>query len=370
MEPVVEPLAAPILVVDDEPANLRLLERILDRAGYSAVYPTADPRQVVELCAKVSPDLILLDLQMPHLDGFQVMEQLRELYASDGSDPPPILVLTADARAETRHKALGAGAKDFLTKPFDHTETLLRIGNLLETRLLHLELKGYSRTLEEKVRDRTADLWDSVRSLELAKHDLLVAQEETIKRLSIAGEFRDDDTGKHVGRMSRYCRSLAEGVGENSERCRMIELASRMHDIGKIGIPDSILKKPTTLTGEERSIIERHASIGNRILSGSGAELLDLAAVIALTHHERFDGKGYPHGIRGEEIPIEGRIAAIADVFDALISDRVYRPAFSLIQAIEMMKEGRGSQFDPAVLDTFLTLIPELLEIKDAVEAM
>jgi putative two-component system response regulator len=363
-----DPSTAKILVVDDEPANVALLERLLRKSGSTNVRSTSDPREGLKLWDTFEPDLLLLDLMMPHLDGFAFMEKIRTSPWMTSAGYVPVLVLTADATARTRDKALGSGAKDFLTKPFDATEVRLRISNLLDTRALHVRLAHANHELEDRVRDRTRALAGSLNELNSAHANLRLSREETIERLSIASEFRDDDTGQHIHRMSRYTTILARLAGYDEEDCALIQMASQMHDVGKIGIPDRVLLKPGKLKPEEREVMERHAEIGHDILSGSESELLRLAARIALSHHERFDGQGYPHGLAGEEIPVEGRIAAISDVFDALTSDRVYRQAFPLMKALQIMKEGRGTQFDPVLLDLFFDSIPEILMVKDHIE--
>lgn len=345
---------ARIMIVDDQPANVKLLERLLTKEGFSDLASTTDPRKASDLFASYQPDLVVLDLQMPEVDGFAVMEQLKVHMAEEKSSYLPILVVTADITSSTKRRALAAGAKDFVTKPFDRTEVMLRIRNLLEARFLHQDLSMQNTSLEGRVEERTRELRASIRKLQRAERDLHASQEETVQRLSIASELRDDDTGQHIHRMSRHCEILARSAGFDEDRCRLIRIASQMHDVGKIGIPDSILLKPATLNSEERFIMERHTQIGYRILSDSKSEVLQLAATIALTHHERMDGGGYPNGLSGRDIAIEGRIAAIADVYDALTSDRVYRKAFSVRIALAMMEEGRGTQFDAELLDLFL----------------
>lgn len=357
-----------ILIVDDQPVNVDLLRKLLTKFGYANLESTSDPREVRRLYDTYRPDLILLDLTMPHMDGFQVLEALDAAGAGQRRDYLPVLVLTADITSQAKEKALSLGAKDFLTKPFDHTEVLLRIKNLLETRHLHVALRQHNETLEEKVKDRTREIWDALRRLEGAQKNLRLSHEETIGRLSIAAEFRDDETAKHIHRMSLYCSLLARAIGWDHEQAELLRVASQMHDVGKIGIPDAILLKRGPLTPGERSTMEEHAQIGYSILSGSKSELLELAATIALTHHERIDGAGYPRRIDGDAIPIEGRIASICDVYDALSSDRVYRKAFPFIKAIEMMRDGRGTQFDPELLDVFFDSMDGVLAIKEAHE--
>jgi putative two-component system response regulator len=228
------------------------------------------------------------------------------------------------------------------------------MANLLETRALHTQLRRHNDLLEEMVRDRTAELQHAIGRLELAERDRRLAQEETIHRLSLAAEFRDDQTSRHIERMSRYCAILSERAGHNGEATELLRIAAKMHDIGKIGIPDAILRKPGPLTAEEFEVMKAHADIGHQILDGSQSELGSIAAMLAWTHHEKVDGSGYPRGLRGEEIPVEGRIAAIADVFDALTTDRVYRRALPLEEAVSIMRDGRGTHFDPELLDLFL----------------
>ena len=348
-----------IMVVDDEPGNVLVLEELLRLAGYGEVRSTTDPTQAEYLFAAFRPDLVLLDLHMPVLDGFEVM---RRLSASIGTEEfIPIVVLTADVTAASRRAALQGGAKDFVTKPFDHVEVLARVGNLLDTRALHVQLRRQNETLEESVRARTHELAEAVRRLELAEQDLRLAQEETIHRLSLAAEFHDDETSRHIERMSRYCAILATRAGHGERESELLRIAAKMHDIGKLGIPDAILRKPGRLTPAELDVMKGHTAIGHQILIGSRSELGRTGAMLAWTHHEKLDGSGYPRGLRGGEIPLEGRIAAVADVFDALTTDRVYRPAFALADALDIMREGRGTHFDPELLDLFLESLDEVL---------
>jgi putative two-component system response regulator len=355
---------ARILIVDDEPANVRLLKIFLRLPGYTDVVGVSDPRVALSLCGETQFDLILLDLRMPHLSGFDVLEQLQPYTRLEGGNYLPVLVLTGDDDPVTQEKALSLGARDFITKPFSQTEVLLRINNLLDMRSLHLQLKGQNDLLESKVTERTTELLESVIRLEQAEADLRTSHEETIRRLSLAAEYRDDDTARHIQRMSRYCYLLAERFGRGAEECELLRLASQMHDVGKIGVPDGILLKPGPLTETERLTMQKHAEIGHDILRDSKSSLLQMAATVALCHHERIDGLGYPFGLSGEAIPVEGRIAAVADVFDALTSDRIYRPAFPIGEAIAVMKEGRGTQFDETILDLFLEAVPEMLQVK------
>lgn len=357
------PGSASLLIVDDEEANVTLLDLLLRRAGYTAITATTDPREALDLHRRIDPDLVLLDLHMPHVDGFEVLERLTA--EEDDADFSPVLVLTADASDETKHRALRAGADDFLTKPFDATEVILRVRNLLHIRRLHEEVRAHNRVLDERVRERTSELWDAVNRLQTAENDLRISREETIHRLAAAAEHRDVETGRHIERMSRYTALLGKQAGLDPERAGALRLASTMHDVGKIGVTDRVLLKAGPLTPDEFDQVKEHAAIGHRILAGSDSELLQLAATVAWGHHERWDGTGYPRGLAGDAIPFEARIAAVADVFDALTSDRVYRRAFALGEVLDMMRQGRGTQFDPELLDLFLDALDDALDIME-----
>ncbi len=326
-----------ILVVDDEQANVRLLERILEHGAYTNVRSTTDPRQVLSLFVAFRPDLILLDLNMPHLDGFQVLQQL------SGQIPAgaylPVLVLTADVTGEARNRALTEGASDFLTKPFDHTEALLRISNLLETRLLHLELEDERQQLADRVTERTEQLED--------------AQLETLSRLALAAEYRDDDTYEHTNRVGDTSASIALELGWSHDQVDLLRKAAPLHDVGKLGTPDGVLLKPGRLTEEEFEVIREHITIGARILSGSRSPVLQMAEVIALAHHERWDGSGYLK-LKGEDIPLTAQVVSVADVFDALTHARPYKEAWTDERAFEEMVAQRGIHFAPEPLDAFL----------------
>jgi putative two-component system response regulator len=355
-----------ILVVDDEPANVTLIRRLLTKSGYNDVDSTSDPTEVESMYRDLQPDLILLDLHMPGLDGFEVMQRLSGLIGAE--DYVPILVLTADITHESKQRALQNGARDFLTKPFDPAEAVARVTNLLETRFLHVQLRRQNEVLEERVQERTAALWETVSELEDARKDLRLAQEETIHSLSLAAEFRDDETSHHIERMSRYCAIIASGMDYDSERGDTIRLAAKMHDIGKIGVSDSILLKPGELSAVEYEAMKHHAQIGYDILQGASSDLATTAATIAWTHHEKVDGSGYPRGLTRQEIPIEGRIAAVADVFDALTTNRIYRRAYPLTEALDVMRAGRATHFDGDILGVFFDRIDEVLNLKADLE--
>jgi putative two-component system response regulator len=326
---------ARILIVDDQEANVFLLEALLQRSGYTGLKSTTDPRQALPLFSEFQPDLILLDLMMPHLDGFQVMDLLAPLIPEGAY--LPILVLTADAAMPVRQKALAAGARDFLTKPFDATEALLRIKNLLHARVLHRELQQTNLALEDRVRERTRELEES--------------HIELLERLALAAEFRDDETGQHTRRVGDLAARVAGRMGFAAPRVELIGRAAPLHDVGKIGVPDQILLKPGRLEPDEFEIMKTHTTIGARILSGGRFPLLQLAEAIALSHHERWDGAGYPQGLKGEETPTEARIVAAADAFDAMGHERTYRAALTPEEVWEVLWEGAGRQWDEQVVE-------------------
>jgi putative two-component system response regulator len=332
------PKTAKILIVDDQEANVRLLEKILQRAGYTNLTSIRDPRQVLGWFIEQEPDLILLDLNMPHLDGIAVMQQLAP-YIPEG-EYVPILVLTADILPATKQKALSIGAKDFLTKPFDSTEVLLRIHNLLETRCLYVKLQNVNETLEAKVRERTQELEE--------------AQFEMLERLALAAEYRDDDTGQHTQRVGQLAGILARAAGLPEQQCELIRQAAKLHDIGKIGIRDNILLKPGRLLPEEYAQMKLHAAWGAKILAASRFPIIRLAADIAMYHHEKWDGTGY-NGISGEQIPLAARIVTLADVFDVLTHARPYKEAWSLEDALAEIKSQSGRLFDPKLVEVFLS---------------
>ena len=331
-------LNAKILIVDDVEADVRLLERVLQGAGYTRVTVTTDPHAVCELHRNNCYDLILLDLVMPGMDGFQVMEGLKEI---ETDSYLPVLAITVEPDHKLR--ALAAGAKDFMTKPFGLIEVQTRIHNMLHVRLLHQGLHHSKNALEQRVQERTAEL----------KASYL----ETIFTMTRAAEYRDDDTGTHVKRISYYSRELARVLGMDETFVDQIFFASPMHDIGKIGIPDPILLKPGGFTPNEWEIMKTHTTMGASILGNSTSPYLKMGAEIALNHHERWDGGGYPNGKQGEAIPLAARIMNICDVYDALRSKRPYKPTFDHATTVDIIKFGDGrtqpEHFDPDIFAAF-----------------
>jgi putative two-component system response regulator len=336
---------ARVLVVDDQAPNVVLLERMLEQWGYDNVITTTVSAEVPGLCADSPPDIILLDLQMPKPDGFELMEILQPV--TGGVPKIPVLVLTADATPATRQRALASGASDFLNKPLDPIEVRLRIANLLETRRLQVQLVDQNRSLEAAVEERTQDL----------EH----ARLELLERLALAAEYRDDDTQEHAQRVGRTVALLAGSLGLSQDEIEVLHRAAPLHDIGKIGIPDQILLKRGGLTDEEYELMKSHTRIGAQILSGSDFPTLHQAETIAATHHESWDGAGYPNGLAGDAIPLAGRLAAVADVFDALVHERPYKAAWPVETAVAEISKLSGVQFDPQVAEAFLALDHETL---------
>jgi putative two-component system response regulator len=335
-----------ILVVDDEPSNLLLLERMLTTAGFTHHISCCDPWSVCELCTAYEPDLIVLDMHMPGVSGADVLHQIRPWMRRKGY--LPVLVITADTRRELRKEALGCGAKDFLVWSdvgLDETEVVQRISNLLETRLMQLKLEHANASFERRIQERTTQIE--------------AAQVEIVNRLGMACNLRDDQTGEHIIRVGDLCRDIAIEIGVDPAEAELIGFAARLHDIGKIGVADDILLKPGKLTDSEIDIMRRHTTVGSALLAGADSRVLSLAQTIALTHHEWWDGMGYPYGLLGDNIPLPGRICAVADVFDSLTHERPYKQAWPVFEAIHEIRRCRGTHFDPDIVDAFLRLRAE-----------
>jgi putative two-component system response regulator len=331
---------ARLVVIDDHQPNVLALEALLDQWGAAQVWSTTRSAEAVALVAEHEPDLVLLDLHMPAPDGFEVMAQLRGL--DDRGAPLPVIVLTADITPEAKRRALECGARDFLTKPFDPVEVQLRVRNILAARRHEQALAERGDELEHRVRART-------REVEASRLELL-------DRLALAAEYRDDLTGAHTRRVAATAAALGRRLGLDGRAVRLLELAAPLHDIGKIGIPDTVLRKSGLLDRDERSIMRRHTLIGARMLASSDSPVLNLAEDIALRHHERWDGAGYPEGLSSYQIPLAARIVAVADVFDALCCARPYKPPWSIDRAVSEVIEAGGAQFDPDVVRAFAEL--------------
>lgn len=362
-------LQAKIFIIDDEELNIEVVHRYLQLGGYTNIISTEHAGQALPMIGLHRPDLILLDIQMPEVNGLDILKAVR----SDSElSQIPVLILTGSCDSDTKLVALRAGATDLLSKPVHSEELLARLGNVLKIKAYQDQLCRYSQELEEAVQRRTAEL-------ELSRLDV-------IHCLARAAEFRDDDTGQHVLRVGRYARIIGNQLGFSRLQLDILEPAAQLHDVGKIGISDAILLKPGKLSEEEfeqmqrhcgfgkritdplseseSRVLRRHPEIGAQIMDSATSPILEMARQIALTHHERWDGSGYPLGLAGEDIPIEGRITAVADVFDALSSKRPYKPAFPLKKCFEMMESGRGTQFDPAILDAFFARRDDIVHVQ------
>lgn len=342
-----------ILVVDDEEQNLRLIDAFLANEDYEITF--AQNGKEALLCVQSSsPDVILLDAMLPDMDGFQVAKKLK---GNDKTKIIPIVMVTSLGETSDRIKALEAGIDDFITKPVDRTELIARVRSLLKVKRYNDHMVHYQMELETEVEKRSEQLKHALQNIKEGSLD-------TIHRLSRAAEYKDEDTATHIVRMSRYAAAVAREMGMSKEEVELILYASPMHDVGKIGIPDRILLKPAKLDAEEWKIMKQHTWNGAHILEGSGSDFLKLAEEIALTHHEKWDGSGYPRQLKGTQIPLPGRIAALADVFDALTSKRPYKEAFSVEKSLDIIKESRGTYFDPDVVDAFMIILDEILSIK------
>jgi putative two-component system response regulator len=351
-----------LLIIDDEQINVRVLREYLRLAGFVNVEVCCDSRNAMELFTQYQPDLVLLDAMMPQISGLEILHEIRS-----GSERAftPVVMVTADTSPTMRLQALERGATDFLQKPVDPAELITRVRNMLIVKQYHDEVATRAEKLDQMVRKRTAELEES--------------RMQIIQCLARAAEFRDNETGQHVVRVGRYARLLAEELGLAPNVIELISLAAPLHDIGKIGLPDSILHKPGKLNEEEIEQMRKHCEYGQRMLDPtiSGIHrlteattredgqytLIEMVRIVTISHHERWDGTGYPLGLRGLDIPLPGRIVAVADVFDALSQSRSYKPAFPLDRCLEVMQEGRGTHFDPRVLDAFIARFDDVRRI-------
>ena len=365
--------SAKVMIIDDEAVNIDIVQAYLEDEGFTKFLTTTESTTAMPMIRKKRPDLVLLDIKMPRISGLEILESMRQ-------EPEvaqiPVIILTASNDPKVKLAALRLGASDFLSKPVDPSELMLRLENVIAVKAYQDHLAEYSERLEKQVQLRTREL---VRS-----------RQEAIHCLARAGEYRDDDTGHHVTRVGQYSALIASELGFPKSAIELIEQAAQLHDVGKIGIPDSILHKPGKLEPHEFELIQEHCGIGRRIINplsheesirlkshtsvgmqimgSTSSPVLKLAAVIAASHHEKWDGSGYPKGLSGNAIPIEGRIVAVADVFDALSSARPYKKAFPLEQCLQILQEGREKHFDPRVLDAFMNRIDDVIVIREQYE--
>jgi putative two-component system response regulator len=352
------PTGKRVLVVDDDETTRTITTVLVEGLGHQS----ESARDGIEALAKLrmGVDLVLLDVVMPGLDGYEVCRRIR--LDTAGLDVPVIMVTSMSSR-DDRIRAVEAGANDFIAKPVDKTELRVRSASLLKLKEAQDALRRHQTHLEALVAERTASLRSALEQMAEAQRIAYLAQLDTVERLAIVAEYKDQVTARHIRRMSEYCAVIARGLNLPPGEVELILHASRMHDVGKIAVPDSILRKPSSLDTAEWVVMRRHAMIGSRILDNSSSALLQAGRVIALCHHERWDGSGYPNGMVGEEIPLWARICSVADVFDAVTSERPYKPAYSIEEALNILRTGRGTQFDPQVVDVFFDKLDEILEI-------
>lgn len=347
------------MVVDDEILNRKLIEAMLKPQGYEVIV-AVDGEDCLTKAEQNPPDLILMDIMMPNLNGFEVVTRLK---AKENLALIPIVMVTALQDVGDRVKALEVGADDFLTKPVDRMELRARVRSLLKVKLYNDHMVNYRQELEREVAKQTLELKNANLKIAEAHSKLRNASLEAIFRLARAAEYKDEDTGNHIISMSRISAFLAERLGLNSTVVERILYASPMHDIGKIGIPDRILTKNGPLNDEEWALMRMHTIYGGQILENSNIGFLRLGEIIALTHHEKWDGSGYPNGLVGNQIPLAGRIVAIADVFDALMSKRPYKAPLTIDQTVDIIRAGRGTHFDPMVVDVFMDALPDVIKL-------
>ncbi|MFZ6848080.1 HD domain-containing phosphohydrolase [Undibacterium sp. RuRC25W] len=336
-----------IVAIDDSSVNLFLTSHLIRQFKDCILREFNNPQKALTYCVEHIPDLVIVDFMMPEMDGIEFIRRFRAL---PGREDIPVLMVTANDQTEIRYRALEAGANDFLNKPIDKIEFSARTRNMLSLRRSQRKLLDIAEWLTDEVR--------------LATAEILARERETIIRLSKAADSRDPETGAHILRMSHFCKLIAAHLGLSEENQQILLDAAPMHDVGKVGIPDHILLKPGRLDVAEFDIMKRHSFLGYEILNGSQSVILQTAAQIALSHHEKFDGSGYPHGLAGDAIPLFARICAVADVFDALTSERPYKKAWTDSQAIAYLQEGRGQHFDPACVDAFLENWDEVMQIR------
>lgn len=352
-----------VLVVDDDEAVRTALRRAMEAFGHRVSVASDGPEALAAL--QGSLDLLLVDAVMPAMDGFELVRKIRSI---PGFDPLPVIMVTGHDSRDQRLTAVAAGINDFIAKPVDLLELHLRTEAQLKLKAARDEVERQRDGLEREVLRRTAALRLALDELEASNRRERRAHLATIRALVLAAEYKDDDTAAHIERMSAYVEIIAEGMGLPESRVRLLGLAAPLHDVGKIGIPDAVLLKAGPLTDAEWASMRRHPEIGARILEDAEGDILETGRVIALTHHEKWDGSGYPNGLKGQEIPLEGRICAVADVFDALSSDRVYRPALPADEVFRIVEEESGAHFDPDIAAVFLHARDRVLDVRERLD--
>ena len=336
-----------VLIIDDSDINLTLIKALVLKLGECSPVLFENPLKALEWCRENIPDLVIVDYMMPDMDGLRFISAFRALH---GRNEIPVLMITANDQKDIRYDALLGGANDFLTKPIDRVEFSARARNMLSLRSGQKFLADRAEHLASLVDEQTKEIRDR--------------EQELIFRMSRAAEFRDPETGAHIQRMAHYSQIIARTLGLDAKAQKLILEAAPMHDVGKIGIPDYILLKPGKLTPEEFEVMKGHARLGFELLNGSGSEIVRAGAEVAISHHEKYDGSGYPHGLQGTKIPIFGRIVAVADVFDALTSERPYKKAWPIEDACKFLEDGRGTHFDPLCVEAFLASKDQILDIR------
>ena len=351
-----DPRNCKVLVIDDEAAVSKMIQLQLKRADYKDIQIENDATAAIKTITDQQPDLVILDIHMPEINGLEILEQVK---ADEATAAIPVLIMTGTSDERIKMASLKLGASDFITKPANPADLDARVFNSLKLKLQHDQLVQFSQKLTQEIEVRTAELFSRRR--------------ETILCLGRAAEARDLETGNHVIRVGHYAAIVARKMGKDEDFVDWIELAAQLHDVGKLSIPDAILCKPGKLTPEERTVIETHCDLADRIFFGASPALettsitshvLQMGARIATTHHEKWDGTGYPNGLKGDEIPLEGRITSVADVFDALSSKRCYKDAFPVEKCFQIIEEDAGTHFDADVVRAFLDSRDEILETK------
>lgn len=355
---------AKILVIDDGMINRRFVGAILQEEGYHPIYAENGSDGLI-MVLKEQPDLILLDIMMPGMSGFEVCKKLK---ASQDTQDIPVIFLSTKSDSEDVVTGFEMGAADYIVKPFQAGELLARVKTQVKLKTLQHDLERAVEIRTMELQATNEELFETHNDLTFVHTKLQEVYLEMIRRLARAADFRDNETGMHIFRMSNYSAILGKAAGLNEQECRSLLHASTMHDVGKIGIPDAILLKPGKLTSDEFQTMKEHCEIGKKLLSDINSNVVNMAASIAVSHHEKWNGRGYPYGLKGEEIPLEGRIAGIVDVFDALVSERPYKKPWSVEDAVALLIEEKGEHFDARLVDLFVDNLPEVLAVREKFE--